>query len=210
MKQILILLLLLPIFSFSQATLEQKLDSISTTEDADTFLKEHKPKQGKLFTFNKTKHKTRLANDLFKLSKGAKKVTRTEFKKTYYKVIEKSNVEYTKFSIIVFDAYKTTDEDAKAKREKVISQYNQGYKFKDLAKHYSTGPTAKMGGDTGWIKLGDMSTAFDEVAFKEAHNLNAIFLVDDLENKKYYLVVKTELATPIEEITVLKFSEDID
>ncbi|WP_299100337.1 peptidylprolyl isomerase [uncultured Winogradskyella sp.] len=210
MKHFLLLLLLIPIFAFSQGTLEQQLDSISTSEEASTFLKENKPKQGKIFTFNKAKHKTRLADDLFKLSKGGKKVTRTDFKKTYYKVIDKSEVNYSKFNIIVFDAAKTSEEDAKINREKVISQYKQGYKFKDLAKHYSTGPTAKMGGDTGWIKAGDMSTAFDDVAFNETHKLNDIFLVDDPESKKYYLVIKTEVETPIEEITVLKFSEDID
>ena len=40
--------------------------------------------------------------------------------------------------------------------------------------------------------------------------IDEIFAIDDVENQKYYLVIKTENRTPIEEITVLKFSEEID
>jgi len=207
MKHLFTLLLFLPLFGFSQMALEQQLDSISTPDEATLFLKANKPKQGKLFTFNREKHKTRLANDLFNMSKGGKKVVRTDFKKTFYKVIEKAQVDYIKFSIIVFDA---SDEQALSKREKVLSLYNQGYRFKDLAKHNSIDRTAKKGGDTGWIKAGDMSKAFDDIAFAENHDIDAIFPIDDLENQKYYLVIKTEDRTPIEEITVLKFSENIE
>ncbi|WP_178985530.1 peptidylprolyl isomerase [Winogradskyella helgolandensis] len=210
MKHLFTLLILVPLFSFSQTSFEKQLDSISTPEEATSFLKENKPTHGKLFTFNKEKHKTRLADDLFNLSKGGKKVSRTDFKKTFYKVIDKAEVDYYKFNIIVFDAAKTSNEDAKTKRSKVLAQYESGYRFKDLAKHNSVGPTAKMGGDTGWIKAGEMSEAFDNEAFNEDHTLNEIFSIDDLENKKYYLVIKTENRTPIEEITVLKFTEDIE
>ncbi|MEH1008095.1 peptidylprolyl isomerase [Winogradskyella sp. ECml5-4] len=210
MKHLFTLLLLIPFLGFSQIALEQQLDSISTSDEATTFLKENKPKQGKLFIFNKEKHKTRLANDLFNLSKGGKKVIRTDFKKTYYKVIDKAEIDYLKFSIIVIDASKMSTEEAIKKRNKVIAQYKEGYRFKDLAKHHSTDHTAKKGGDTGWIKAGEMPTAFDEVAFGKNHAIDEIFSIDDIENQKYYLAIKTEDRTAIEEITVLKFSEDID
>lgn len=210
MKHFLTLLLFIPFIGMSQMALEQQLDSISTTDEATSFLKENKPKQGKLFTFNKEKHKTRLATDLFSLAKGGKKVIRTDFKKTYYKVIDKAETEYIKFKIIVIDASETSEEEALAKRDKVLALYNQGYRFKDLAKHHSADRTAKKGGDTGWIKPGDMPAAFDAVAFGETHGIDEIFKVDDAENQKYYLVVKTENKTPIEEITVLKFSENIE
>ncbi|GAA4243756.1 MULTISPECIES: peptidylprolyl isomerase [Winogradskyella] len=210
MKHLFTLLLLIPFLGFSQIALEQQLDSISTSDEATTFLKENKPKQGKLFTFNKEKHKTRLANDLFNLSKGGKKVIRTDFKKTYYKVIDKAEIDYLKFSIIVIDASKMSTEEAIKKRNKVIAQYKEGYRFKDLAKHHSTDHTAKKGGDTGWIKAGEMPAAFDEVAFGKNHAIDEIFSIDDIENQKYYLAIKTEDRTAIEEITVLKFSEDID
>lgn len=210
MKYLFTLLLFIPLLGFSQDSLEQQLDSISTSEEATTFLKENKPKKGKLFTFNKEKHKTRLANDLFNLSKGGKKVVRTEFKKTYYKVIDKAEVMYCKFNIIVIDDSETSNEDLIIKRNRVLSQYNEGYRFKDLAKHHSSGRTAKKGGDTGWIKPGEMPAVFDEVAFGENHAIDEIFTIDDPENQKYYLVIKTENKTPIEEITVLRFSENIE
>jgi parvulin-like peptidyl-prolyl isomerase len=200
MKALLTLLLFIPLLSFSQENLEQELDSIATTEDAKSFAKTYKKvNKSKFFTFNKKKHKTRLADDLFKLSKGGKKVIKTDFKTTYYKIIDKKEVDYSRFNIIVLD------ETNKAKRDEVLAKYNQGYKFKDLAKHHSSGPTAKMGGDTGWIKPGDLSTAFDESAFNSS--LNSVVTIDDEELKKYYIVIKTEDKTPIEEITVLKFTE---
>ncbi|WP_179335931.1 peptidylprolyl isomerase [Winogradskyella costae] len=210
MKHLFTLLLLIPLFSFSQASFEKQLDSISTPEEATSFLKENKPAHGKLFTFNKEKHKTRLADDLFNLSKGGKKVTRTDFKRTFYKVVDKADVDHFKFDIIVIDASKTSEEEAILKREKVFALCQQGYKFKDLAKHHSSGNTAKTKGDTGWIKVGDMPVAFEAVAIHENHDIGDVFPIDDIENKKYYLVLKTENRTPIEEITVLKFTEDIE
>lgn len=210
MKHLFALLFLLPLISFSQSQLEKQLDSISTTEQAQIFLKENKPKKGKLFTFNKAKHKTRLSEELFSMAKGGKKVTRSEFKKTFYKVIDKAEVNYSKFRIIEFNAANTSDEEAISRRKKVLSQYMQGYRFKDLAKHYSQGSTAKMGGDTGWIKEGEMPEAFDAIAFKENHPLDEAFMADDSEHKIYYLIVKIEPITLIKEITVLKFTEAIE
>lgn len=209
MKYYFTLLLFIPLFCFSQNTLEKKLDSISTSEDAVSFLKTNRPEEGKLYTYNKKKHKTKLADELFKLSKGGKKVIKTDFKKTFYKVINKTEVDYYKFNIIVLDGNKTSSFSAKVLRDKVLSQYNEGYRFKDLAKHHSSGPTAKMGGDTGWIKIGDISEAFDDKAFNESLAINDVFTIDDVKNKKYYIVMKTENKTLIEEITVLKFTEEI-
>lgn len=209
MKFLLTLLIFIPVFCFAQNTLEKQLDSISTSEAATTFLKTNNPNEGKLYTYNKEKHKTKLADELFKLSKGSKKIIRSNYKKTFYKVIDKAEVDYYKFNIIIFDGNKISNFSAKVIRDKVLSQYNEGYKFKDLAKHHSSGPTAKMGGDTGWIKLGDISEAFDKKAFKESHAINDVFTIDDVKNKKYYIVMKTQDKTIIEEITVLKFTEEI-
>ena len=209
MKFLLTLLLFSPLICFTQNTIEKQLDSISTPEDATKFLKTHKSEEGKLYIFNKEKHKTRLAKELFKLSKGRKKVYKTDFKKTYYKIINKAEVDYYKFNIIMLDGNKTSNHSAKVIRDKVLSQYNEGYQFKDLAKHHSSGPTANMGGDTGWIKLGDISDAFDEHAFIENRTINDVFTIDDIENQKYYIVMKTIDKTPIEEITVIKLTEDL-
>lgn len=95
-------------------------------------------------------------------------------------------------------------------RNKVLSEYKQGYQFNDLARHHSDGRTAKTGGDTGWIKPSEISEAFDKIAFNQKHAVNDVFTVDDEDNKKYYIVMKTKDKTPIQEITVLKFTEAIN
>ncbi|WP_400079106.1 peptidylprolyl isomerase [Winogradskyella sp. R77965] len=209
MKYLLTLLLFIPFFGYTQSSLAKQLDSITTKKDADTFLKTHNPEDGKVYTYNKEKHKTKIANSLFKLSKGGKKVIKNKYKKTYYKIIDKSKVDHCKFNVIVIDGEKTSNQSAKVIRDKVLSQYNEGYKFEDLAKQHSSGSTVKTEGDTGWIKLGDISATFDMQAFHQNRDIGDVFTVDDSQNKKYYIVVKTKDKTPIEEITVLKFTEDL-
>ena len=210
MKYIFLLLVFTPLINSSQTILEKQLDSVTTAEEAMKFLKTNKPEDGKVITFNKEKHKTNLTNSLFKYRLGGKKIVRSGNKRTVYKILDKSAPDFCKFDIILLDGNKTSGEQAKVIRDKVLLQYKEGYKFKDLVKNHSDGPTAKTGGDTGWIKLGDISEAFDEVAFNQNHAINDVFTVDDEKNKKYYIVIKTQDKTPIEEITVVKFTEDIN
>jgi parvulin-like peptidyl-prolyl isomerase len=206
MKRLLVLLLLIPIISFSQENLEQELDSVSTAEEAKTFAKTHKKaNKSKVFTFNKEKHKTRLADDLFKLSKGGKQVVKTDFKKTYYKVIDKNEVLHYRASFIYFDGSKMTLEEINEKRAKILSQYEQGYKFDALAKLHSMDLSAKRGGDSGWFPEGQMHSDF-EYAIKN-HDTNDIFTLDITDRKWHYVVLKTFDDKPIEEITVLKYTE---
>lgn len=209
MKQLFFLFLLIPFLGFSQDSLEQELDSISTTEEAKTFAKTHKKaNKSKLYTFNKEKHKTRLADDLFKLSKGAKKVVKSEDKTTYYKIIDKENVLHYRASYIYFDGNKMSLEDINKKRAKIMAQYKQGYRFDALAKLHSMDISANRGGDLGWFPEGKMHPEFEE-AIKN-HNTNDIFTLDIEEGKWYYIVLKTYDAKPIEEITVLKYTEATD
>lgn len=209
MKQLLALLFFIPVLSFSQDSLEQELDSISTTEEALTFAKTHKKtNKSKLYTFNKEKHKTRLANDLFKLSKGAKKVVKSEEKTTYYKIIDKESVLHYRASYIYFDGNKMTLEDINKKRRKIISQYKQGYKFDALAKLHSMDLSANRGGDLGWFPEGKMHPEFEEAV--KNHSTDAIFTLDIEEGKEHYIVLKTHDEKPIEEITVLKYTEATD
>ncbi|WP_412561023.1 peptidylprolyl isomerase [Winogradskyella sp. MIT101101] len=209
MKQLLALLFFIPVLSFSQDSLEQELDSISTKEEAKTFAKTHKKaNKSKLYTFNKEKHKTRLADDLFKLSKGAKKVVKSEDKTTYYKIIDKENVLHYRASYIYFDGNKMSLEDINKKRAKIMAQYKQGYRFDALAKLHSMDISANRGGDLGWFPEGKMHPEFEE-AIKN-HNTNDIFTLDIEEGKWYYIVLKTYDAKPIEEITVLKYTEATD
>ena len=190
MKHLLPFLFLFPVICFSQNTLDKQLNSITTLNDAVAFLEAQKPQKGELFSYNRRTHRTQLAYSLFRLPKGRKKITKTHLKKTYYKIIDKAKVNHCKFSVIVLDGNKTSNQSAKVIRNKVFSEYNEGRKFSDLVKLHSSGPTAKTGGSTGWIKPGDISEAFDAQVFNEEHAINDVFTVDDVEHKMYYIVKK--------------------
>ncbi|MHA7844235.1 MAG: peptidylprolyl isomerase [Winogradskyella sp.] len=209
MKQLFFLLLFIPFLSFSQESLETELDSISSIEDAKTFAKNHKKSnKSKVFTFNKEKHKTRLADELFKLSKGGKKVIKGDYKKTYYKVIDKQKTLHYRASYIFFDGNEMELEDINEKRDKIVSQYQQGYKFNKLAQLHSMDLNAKRGGDLGWFPEGEMHPTFEE-AVKD-HDTDEIFTLDIEDKNWYYIVLKTHGSKTIEEITVLQYSEAID
>ena len=206
MKQLLLLLLSIPFLSLSQASLEQELDSVNSIEEAKTFAKTHKKvNESKVYIFNKEKHKTRLASKLFKLSVGGKKIVTENQKKTYYKVIDKEKKLHYRVSYIYFDGRKMTKEDINSKRLKIIKQYKQGYKFEALAKLHSMDLNAKKGGDLGWFPKGRMHPDFENAA--KAHNKDDIFTLDIEERQWHYIVLKTHEAKPIEEITVLKYTE---
>ncbi|WP_299113431.1 peptidylprolyl isomerase [uncultured Winogradskyella sp.] len=208
MKRLLILLLFFPIISLSQESLEQELDSITTTEEAKTFAKTHKKvNKSKLFTFNKEKHKTRLADDLFRLSKGGKQIVKTDYKKTYYKIIDKNKVLHYRVSYIYFDGNKMTLNEINDKRNKILNQYNEGYKFDALAKLHSMDLNAKRGGDLGWFPEGQMHPQFEDAV--KHHKTNDIFTLDIADKNWYYIVLKTFDPKPIEEITVLKYTEAV-
>lgn len=207
MKHFFTLLLFIPIFSFAQDSLEKELDSIASTEAAETFIKTHKSSKGKLFTFNKEKHKTRLADDLFKLSNGGKQVIKTDFKKTFYKVIEKKEVLHHRVSFIFLNGNEMDLDEINRLRTKIISQYKDGYKFESLAKIHSMDLSANQGGDLGWFAEGVMHPEF-EAAIK-THKMNDVFTLDIEDKKWHYVVLKTYEPKLIEEITVLKFTEDI-
>lgn len=209
MKQLFFLLLCIPFLSFSQESLETELDSISSIDEAKTFAKAHKKSnKSKVFTFNKEKHKTRLADELFKLSKGGKKVVKGDYKTTHYKVIDKQKTLHQRVSYIFFDGNKIDIEEINEKRDKIISQYQQGYEFNKLAQLHSMDLNAKRGGDLGWFPEGEMHPTFEE-AVKD-HDTNEIFTLDIEDRNWYYVVLKTHDSKTIEEITVLQYSETID
>lgn len=56
------------------------------------------------------------------------------------------------------------DDEQTAKE--VIKKLNKGANFSDLAKLYSTGPSASKGGDLGWFRVGQMVKPFSEAASK--------------------------------------------
>ena len=183
-----------------------QIDSIITYEDAKTFIKSNKALNGKLLTFNKEKHKTTLASELFDISRGGKKTYTNEIGSTTYKVLDKNDVPHYRASIILFDTKKRSAAEINELYPILINAYNSGNRsFEDLAKVYSKGRSSKTGGDLGWLKSGQKSEAFEAAINKQTKG--DIFYFEDPSNSKKYIILKTEDWTSIEEITILKINE---
>jgi parvulin-like peptidyl-prolyl isomerase len=205
MKQLLTLLFIIPLLCVGQGNFNLELDSILSKEDAKTFIRSNKSIKGKIIVFNKEKHKTQLAEDLFKLSKGGKKVVNTEYNNTYYKILDKKEIPHNRVSYVFFDGKKMTTSEINSKRLKIMTLYKNGYKFKDLAKLYSMDINASKGGDLGWFENGKMHQDFENAV--KSHSKEDIFTLDINEQNWHYVILKTHDAKKIEEITVLRFSE---
>lgn len=54
--------------------------------------------------------------------------------------------------------------------ENIKLRYNEGEKFKDLARIFSQGPSADQGGDLGYIEKGQMVPSFEKAAFNAPLN----------------------------------------
>jgi hypothetical protein len=198
-------IILISFSAFSQNDIDTELDSINTIQDYQEYMDSAKNVDGKLVTFNKEKHKTTLANDLFKMSKGGKKVVESNYKTVYYKIIDKSGVVHNRVSCIFFDGSKMTLENINAQRALIITKYKEGFNFKTLAKYYSMDLNAQKGGDLGWFPNGVMHPEFEQSI--KAHNVDDIFTLDIPEKGWYYVILKTHKPQAIEELTVLKFSK---
>lgn len=194
---------------FSQEQFETKLDSITTEAQASEFIEQHKSAQGKLIVFNKEKHNTRLANDLFELGKGGKKVYESELEKTYYKLIGSENVLHHRVSYIYLDGNKKSLQDISIIRNDIIYKYKKGISFEDLAKRFSMDINSKRGGDSGWFSRGEMTPEFEDQISSDHHNIGDIFTIDVPSKNSYYVVLKTYDKKMIEEIKVLKIVEPI-
>ncbi|WP_411894985.1 peptidylprolyl isomerase [Winogradskyella sp. A2] len=205
MKQLLTVFFILPLICIAQDNFNKELDSILSKEDAKIFIKSNKSIKGKIIVFNKEKHKTQLAEDLFKLSKGGKKVVNTEYNNTYYKILDKKKIPHNRVSYVFFDGKKMTASEINSKRVKIMALYKNGYKFKDMAKLYSMDINASRGGDSGWFEDGKMHTDFENAV--KYHSTEDIFTLDINELNWHYVILKTHDAKKIEEITVLRFSE---
>lgn len=194
----------------AQTKFETQLDSIQDESQATAFIESNKSNKGQIITFNKEKHNTKLAKDLFKLSNGGKKVFKTDVEQTYYKVIQKNEVPHYRVSYIFLDGSKKSMEEITKTRADIINKYKEGFQFKDLAKRYSMDDNANRGGDLGWFRIGDLHPEFENAIVNNSSVVDDIFEVDVAEKLWYYVVLKTHDTKMIEEIKVLKVTEPIN
>jgi parvulin-like peptidyl-prolyl isomerase len=91
-------------------------------------------------------------------------------------------------SYIYLDGSKLTISDINKKREEIIKLYKKGKSFGELVTIYNMDSNANKG-DLGWFNEGVMHKTFEDTIKK--HKKNDLFEVDILDNKWYYVVLKT-------------------
>lgn len=91
-------------------------------------------------------------------------------------------------------------------QNKIIAKYNNGFRFKDLAKMYSMDANANRGGDLGWFTKGKTSTELEDTIINENDGKD-IFTLEFPDKQAYYVVVRTQPTKFIEEIKVLQVTE---
>ncbi|CDF79042.1 conserved hypothetical protein [Formosa agariphila KMM 3901] len=193
----------------AQDSFDGTIDDVATSEQAKIFIKQNKDLKGKYFVFNKEKHNTTLAKELFEMPVGRSKVYENEFNKTTYKIIDKHETTYYRASYIFIDSEGLDETDLKRLKQTIYSKFNQGQHFNDLVQRYSMDKNASRGGDTGWFINGKMPIEVEEELIKnnKNHYLNKLFTVDIPEKNWHYIILKTEEPKPIEEIQVIKITE---
>ena len=210
-KKLLVAILLGTVLNINaQNSTEKELETIETPEQIETFLQAKKSKKNKLITFNAEKHKTILAKELFKLSRGGIKTVKTDYNKTIYKIINKTETPYYRMGYIVLNENELDMDHINSLRENIIAKYNGGTPFNFLAKQYSMDKNATRGGDTSWVKKSDNTYEFEEMMINDTHDLNDIFTVNMPESKHYYVFLKSHEPKKITEIEVLKIVEALN
>ncbi|SDB34765.1 PPIC-type PPIASE domain-containing protein [Flavobacteriaceae bacterium MAR_2010_188] len=206
----LLLCLSITAISYSQTNFELDLDSIQSEQDAEKMIDRYKSNKGKIVIFNTEKHLTRLANELYDLSVGGKKVYETDINKTFYKVLDKQSIQHYRMSYILLDNSELSFEKSEALKFKIMSKFRRGQRFEDLASRYSIDNSAYTGGDSGWVTKGSF---FDEVENEifNSYGVKDEFVAIDIPSKKLtFLILKTHSPKQIEELKVLKMVEEIN
>ena len=192
---------------FAQTSIEKELKGIENQEQADDYLNSKNSKKNKLITFNEEKHKTKLAQALFKKNVGETEVVEREYENVYYKVISRTNNTYNRVSYIYLNSNEYAITDLNTIREKIIFDYQNGVPFEYLAKQYSMGANSEQGGDSSWFSKGKLDTPLQEGFTNTNYQLNDNYMVDLPESNRYYVVLKTHNPKVIPELQVLKIIE---
>jgi len=210
MNKFLLLAFFFTVSISSQESATKDFDSIINMDEAEDYLRANKSKYNKLITFNEENHKTALALDLFKLSKGGATTIKNDSQKIRYKIIEKNTITHYRVSYIYLDGLKMLVSEINALRDKIMLEYKEGIPFSVLAKRHSMDNNAKRGGDLGWFEEGITHPAFESEIKSKDYNVDDVFTVDIVQKQWYYVVLKTHEPKEIKEIKVLKIVEPLN
>ncbi|UUC44571.1 peptidylprolyl isomerase [Flavobacterium cerinum] len=183
-KQILIFVILICFQNLSAQTLKEKLDKITTVEEAKAFISNNPELDPELYTIEPEMDTLTSAN--FKALKLGD-VFNIEGNDNLFKVVGMSKGNAFRVSYIYLDGSKKSLNEINKLRPEIIKQYRKGTPFLDLVKKYTMdgNPT----GELDWFMNGSMVPEFE--AAVKAHKKGEIFTVDVPEKKWYYVTLKT-------------------
>jgi len=183
------------LFSFGQ-DLNEKIKNIQTADQANEFIKANPKLTGEIIQLNSDKDSSEIAKRIF----ANKSETAITIEGYTYKVFETNTSFSIRESYIYLNGDKLTLEQIDKIRQTIISKYNSGTAFADLAKEYNMDGNPNC--DLGWLSEEMMVKEFS-TAVKE-HKKGDIFTIDVPSKKWYYVTLKTFDDREVKTYTILK------
>jgi parvulin-like peptidyl-prolyl isomerase len=121
-----------------------------------------------------------------------------------FKAISLRKVKIFRVNYIYLDGNKLSTKEIEKLRSEIISKYKKGTKFLDLVKEYTM--DGNKSGDLDWFPEGMTVTEFENSV--KNHKKDEIFTVDVLENKWFYVVLKSFNDREINEIEMIKIKNN--
>ncbi|MGZ4033577.1 MAG: peptidylprolyl isomerase [Bacteroidia bacterium] len=183
------------LFTFGQ-NLNEKIKHIKTADQANEFIKANPKLAGEIIELNSGTDSSEIAKKIFD-NKSENSIIIEGYT---YKVVE------TKISFLIRESYiflsgdKLSLEQINKLRQTIISKYNSGTVFTDLAKEYNMDRNPNC--DLGWLPEEMMVKEFS-TAVKE-HKKGEIFTIDVPDKKWYYVTLKTFNDREVKIYTILK------
>ncbi|MBT8245236.1 MAG: hypothetical protein HKP48_08900 [Winogradskyella sp.] len=181
------------------------LDRIKSKTQAELFLKRYKSElKGEIININ-SEDRLYTALNLSEAKQGDKKTEDSASGKITFKVLGKLKEKSTsyKVSIMEFDSKKMSISEINSLRSFILKGIKNGeHKFENLARVYSSHPTAKTGGGLGWTNEGTFSKRFEKAIADK--RVGQVFSFDEHRENKHYVIVKTEDNKALESVNVLK------
>jgi PPIC-type PPIASE domain len=195
MKKITFVFLILFFQNIYSQNIKDKLDKVTTIEEAEKFIEENPELIPEVF--NISPEVDTLVPAYFKTLKAGNVITENG---NTFKIISVIKGKALRVSYIYLDGSKLTLNKINKLRPQIISQYKKGTKFPDLAKKYTMDGNVKA--DLNWFTEDMMVPEF--VNAIKIHKKGEIFTVDVPENKWYYVTLKTHEDKEVTKITMLK------
>jgi hypothetical protein len=178
----LITLAIFSLASFGQ-DLNKKIKNVNTLKEAGEFMKDNPTVNADIVTFISNADSSEIAKKIFDAKPGSTLVVGDNT----YKILEIKPSFLIRASYIFLDGTKLSVGQVDSLRKLIISKYNAGTSFSQLAKEYTMDGNPNC--DLGWVAEGMLVEEFQN-AVKE-HNKGDIFTVDVVSKKWYHVALKT-------------------